>query len=114
MAVISPGHSSSEREGPHLPGPPLPTPPFPPHRERRENSEKKPEQLPRSPCCPVLAVCVFPSPGEGGRVGSGEGPGVRAGRGLAGEAATIGPRWPPSRSPSGPPPSQPPSRLSST
>jgi len=52
--------------GPHLPGPPLPPPPFPPHRERRENSKNS-----------FWAGRGCPSPGQGGREGAGEGPGVR-------------------------------------
>jgi hypothetical protein len=31
---------------------------------------------------PLVPVVLFPSPGEGGRVGSGEGPGVRVRAGL--------------------------------
>src|SRR5262245_42154550 len=45
--------------------PPLPPPPFPPHRERREKNKT------------CFQLFFFPSPGEGGRVGSGEGSGVR-------------------------------------
>ena len=58
-------------QDPHHPGPLLPPPPNPPPREKRETSKTAPTG--------------FPSPGEGGWEGAGEGPGVRAlGRGLSG------------------------------
>src|SRR3954468_22151200 len=62
--------SPRSAQDPHHPGPLLPPPPNPPPREKRETSKSAPTG--------------FPSPGEGGWEGAGEGTGVRAsGRGLS-------------------------------
>ncbi len=69
-------HPPSE---PSPPDPPLPPPPFPPHRERREKDED------------LFSLAFFPSPGEVGREGAGEGPGVRAPGEVGREGAGEGP-----------------------
>src|SRR6185295_17015452 len=72
------GSCRGSAAGPHLPGPPLPPPPSPPHRERREKNKKHP------------VFVFFPSPGEVGREGAGEGPGVRVRGGAATEPVGVG------------------------
>ncbi|MBW8875965.1 MAG: DUF2029 domain-containing protein [Acidobacteria bacterium] len=66
----------SPAQDPHHPGPLLPPPPNPPHREKRETSK--------------IAPTGFPSPGEGGWEGAGEGTGVRASGWGGSEAKTGG------------------------
>ncbi len=76
MGGISASNAADPPPGPHLPGPPLPPPPSHPHRERREKTKQglKGQQGRQRQQDSKIS---FPSPGEGGREGAGEGLGVR-------------------------------------